>query len=95
MNKHNKEKWKAVNDNSGVYKKHFNHFMNNITFKRNVIIILSVLFKTMRGCLFISCLDKGMHLYAANDYAFNKPMSDVANMLDSHGWQISESGKLT
>lgn len=93
MNKHNKEKWKAVNANSGVDRKHFAYFMDNITFWRKVRVIINILFKTRRGCLFISCIDKGMHLYAAHDYAFNKGVDKVAEMLDSHGWDIA-FGKL-
>jgi len=92
MNKYNRNKFNAVSK-SQTDSKTLDVFWDSITIKRKAKIIINTLFRTRRGCLFLSCLDKGMHVYAAHDYAFNKTIDVVIRMLDDHGWQIS-FGKL-
>lgn len=87
MNKYNTRKFNEVKDVE-TNKLTFDLFMDSISFKDKIILSAKVFFKTRRGCLFLSCLDKGMSFTAAYEYAFKKDIKDVINMLDAHGWDI-------
>lgn len=91
MNKHNKEKFREV-ILVDVDLKEWNYFKSKLSVKELVKLISNIFFKTRRGCLFLSCLDKGMNCNAAFIY-YQKPIKEISNMLDIHGWDI-QFGKL-
>lgn len=93
MNKYNKAKFKAIKSSAEVDEKQFNYLMQKLGFRKCIGLAFHVKFKSRRGCLFLSCIDKGMSVSSSYGYAFKEPIEHVANMLDIHGWQIS-FGKL-
>jgi hypothetical protein len=89
MNKHNKRKFNEVKGSAEVDEKHFHNFLDYISFWEVLKLVAGCTFKTRRGCLFLSCMSRGMSCYAAHKYAFKSSMGNVIEMLDSHGWDIA------
>lgn len=89
MNKHNKTKFqKALKADMAKSN------ISQPTFKQTFVIIINISFKTRRGCLYLSCLEKGMSMPSAYKHAFKQPMDKVVNALVDHDWDIS-FGKLS